>query len=225
MVADKQPFLQWCFDTVEYYKNVTNSNGENAKLITSSGVAVLTDEQWGLWKSGSLNVFGKEVGDDSEGKQTRALRREAFQSETTVAERPAPYILIQDTDDDDDEAWDSVARAFFVKDEDAITTSVEVREAIIWYAQMPVGTPQRFLVSKVGLDKSNSVPALAKTYAYGRFLEAVYRVFGVRVKNVRQGGKQVKALKGLRVLKEGMESTGTAAGAESYTGGNNEFLG
>jgi hypothetical protein len=225
LVADKQPFLQWCFDTVEYYKNVTNVNGEKAKLITGSGVAVLTDEQWGQWKSGSLNVFGKEVGDDSEGKQTRALRREAFQSETTVAERPAPYILIQDTDDDDDEAWDSVARALFVKDDDALTTSVEVREAIIWYSQMPVGTPQRFLISKVGLDKSNSVPALAKSYAYGRFLEAVYRVFGVRMKNVKQGGKQNKALKGLRVLKEGMESTSTAAGAESYTGGSNEFLG
>lgn len=227
MVADKQPFLQWCFDTVEYYKNVTNVNGEKAKLITGSGVAVLTDEQWELWKSGSLNVFGKEVGDDSEGKQTRSMRREAFQSETTVAERPAPYIIIQDTDDDDDEAWDSVARALFVKDDGATTTSVEVREAIIWYAQMPVGTPQRFLVSKVGLDKSNSVPALSKTYAYGRFLEAIYRVFGVRMKNVRHGGKPIKALKGLRVLKEGMESTstGTAAGAESYTGGNNEFLG
>ena len=225
MVLDKAPFLQWCFDMVEYYKNVTNVTGEKAKLITGSGVAVLTDEQWEQWKSGSLNVFGKEVGDDSEGKQTRALRREAFQSETTVAERPAPYILIQDTDDDDDEAWDSVARALFVKDDDAITTSVEVREAIIWYAQMPVGTPQRFLVSKVGLDKSNSVPALAKTYAYGRFLEAVYRVFGVRVKSIRKGGKPVKALKGLRVLKEGMESTSTAAGAESYTGGSNEFLG
>lgn len=227
MVADKQPFLQWCFDTVEYYKNVTNANGEKAKLITGSGVAVLTDEQWELWKSGSLNAFGKEVGDDSEGKQTRSMRREAFQSETTVAERPAPYIIIQDTDDDDDEAWDSVARALFVKDDGATTTSVEVREAIIWYAQMPVGTPQRFLVSKVGLDKSNSVPALSKTYAYGRFLEAIYRVFGVRMKNIRQGGKQIKALKGLRVLKEGMESTstGTAAGAESYTGGSNEFLG
>ena len=225
LVLDKAPFLQWCFDTVEYYKNVTNAKGEKSKLISSSGVAVLTDEQWTLWMSGSLNVFGKEVGDDSEGKQTRALRREAFQSETTVAERPAPYILIQDTDDDDDEAWDSVARALFVKDDDALTTSVEVREAIIWYAQMPVGTPQRFLVSKVGLDKSNSVPALAKTYAYGRFLEAVYRVFGVRVKTVRHGGKPVKALKGLRVLKEGMKSTGTAAGAESYAGGDNEFLG
>ena len=228
LVLDKVPFLQWCFDTVEFYKNVTNANGEKSKLISSSGIAVLTDEQWTLWKSGYLNVFGKEVGDDSEGKQTRALRREAFQTETTVAERPAPYILIQDTDDDDDEAWDSVARALFVKDDDALTTSVEVREAIIWYAQMPVGTPQRFLVSKVGLDKSNSVPALAKTYAYGRFLEAVYRVFGVRVKSVRQGGKPVKALKGLRVLKEGMESTSasTAAGAESYTGGDsNEFLG
>ena len=225
MVADKQPFLQWCFDTVEYYKNVTNVNGDKAKLITGSGVAVLTDEQWTLWKSGFLNAFGKDVGDDSEGKQTRALRREAFQSETTVAERPAPYILIQDTDDDDDEAWDSVARALFVKDDGVTTTSVEVREAIIWYAQMPVGTPQRFLVSKVGLDKSNSVPALAKTYAYGRFLEAIYRVFGVRMKSIRQGGKPIKALKGLRVLKEGMESTGTAAGAESYTGGDNEFLG
>jgi hypothetical protein len=48
------------------------------------------------------------------------------------------------------------------------------------------------------------------------------------MKNVKQSGKAIKALKGLRVLKEGMESTSTstAAGAESYTGGDsNEFLG
>lgn len=220
LVIEKAPFVQWSFDMVEFYKTVENVKGEKAKLFSGSGVAVFTDEQWNQWKSGELDIFSTSDGDDS-GKLARSLRREAFQSETTVPNRPSPFILIQDTDDDDAEAWDSVARALLVRDDTATSTSVEIREAIIWCTQMPVGTPQRFLVSKVGLDKSTSVQSLGRTTAYSRFLEAVYRVFGIRMSNI----KQTKALKGLRVVKDGMGvgSVGSV-GSETYSGGSDEFL-
>lgn len=69
LCSEAKDFVQWCYDYVEYFKQLKNSKDEPFRFITANGLIILSDDQFRMWKNGELEAthkgFWKEVQKDA----------------------------------------------------------------------------------------------------------------------------------------------------------------
>lgn len=121
LMAEMKPFVQWCADYENYFRDLKNKAGENFPYCTKNGLSILSDDSFKAWMRGELTGTPNEI------------TREAFENESP-GDMPEPMFKIRLYDDEDEDqsaAFSDIFNRFFKRSELGIVPSQKISEALI----------------------------------------------------------------------------------------------
>ena len=91
LASEKIPFIQWCIDYVEYFSNMKSKSGAVNHLMTKNGIIIVSDTMFDEWYNDEPhNIWNPELTTE----EYRALRKRAFEEESTLPTRFLPFVRI-----------------------------------------------------------------------------------------------------------------------------------
>lgn len=181
LYEEHHDFLQWCFDTMAYYKYRKNVNGDTLKLFTGDSLRLYTDVRYTQWLLGGemTTEDGLEDNDDmddalAEDDARRTLdryrRKEALLYREAIHNFGEGRFVTSDEEgqqEDDEETFRIASDAFFEKgdDEDHKTTRAQLRTFMLANAGSP-------FVEVLNIDWKNTNSGRYKSFM--RWLKAKF---------------------------------------------------
>lgn len=120
-LAERVPFLQWCFDTLSYYKTIRNANGGSFGVFKANGLSIITDEAYHRWLAGELAL--------DDGTDWDSLIKAAIEG---CGSGRFHVSLSEETSEDEEELFSRIAHSLleFTGSDEDWAARVEIAEAL-----------------------------------------------------------------------------------------------
>jgi len=136
LCAEYKEFIQWCYDYVAYFKQLTNAKGEPWKFNTKNGLLLISDEQFKLWKKGILE-------ETYEG-HWKNIQKDAFEAESSPDSSEVMFRVSQYETETEyaEEFYKEIADKLFVIDGETETKRTSLVCAILKATYNPASLPE-----------------------------------------------------------------------------------
>lgn len=171
--AERTPFLQWCFDTVSYYRNLKRADGNPFSMVGSDGLLVVTDDDFDELLKSPTELTSQEV----QSKREIAIDQMGRTSETRA---PLFYVVSQSESrlSQEESIKKLLASLNIQKKDGAKLRAMDLSWAIAEFAQEDKGKKKnRQLVIEAGL---NPDARITQQRAFGRVTQLIVAIYGVR---------------------------------------------
>lgn len=193
---ERKEFIQWAFNTVAFYKNFLNSNGERLPIFKSNGLAIISDETFNKWVAGELELNDSTNWD--------AITKEAIEN---CGNNRYHVSLSEDADESDEELYKTIFNLLFELSENGKLQRVDIAE--------------RLQAASCSKDKTANLVRLASLFGEGFTRKAPYKSF---IKYIRsQQGVTETTIHGVRYFK-GVRFKGETEEKETIEEGYTAFI-
>ena len=122
LILEKTEFVQWCFDYVSYFKQLTNAKGDPWRFNTDNGLVILSDEQFSKWKAGELDMSNEN-----------AIIKEAFEAATPANATNSIFKVSQYDDENEDveDICEGIFNLFFERDPNSHMKRTDITRTLV----------------------------------------------------------------------------------------------
>lgn len=121
MLVEKEAFVQWCYDYIEWCRGLMNNKKERFPYFTKNGLIILSDPSFKLWFAGNMEIRNEQ------------LIAEAFESETpeNALESVFKVKKFEDDTEETNDVMQKIFDRFFIQAPDSKLRSSDISLRLI----------------------------------------------------------------------------------------------